>query len=155
MLPERNDEGNTEEGTGDAAERQDDRVEAVAVTQQEDGRNREHHARRRAIHAARNRLHYVVFDDAAPAQYAPQDAEAEYRGQFRSFDREAEDQGRVTDGNGDDDAEKPADTNGNPGQFRIGPVGVRCDGRVSQYDSPLPFLFCGKDYHSGSSLAAS
>ena len=155
MLPERNDECNSEECTGDTTESEDDRIEAIAVAQQEYGRNREHHARRGAIHAARNRLHYVVFDDAAPAQYAPQDAEAEYRGQFRSFDREAEDQCCVADGNGDNDAEKPADANGNPGQFRIGPVGVRCDGRVSQYDSPLPFLFCGKDYHSGSSLAAS
>ena len=155
MFPERNDEGNPEKRAGDTTEREDDRIESIAVSQQEYCRHRKHHAGRCPVYAAGNGLHDVVLDDAAPAQDATQDAEAEYGRQLRPLDRKAEYQGCVADRDGDDDAEKPADTNGNPGQLGIRFVGVRRDGRVSQYDSPLSFLFCGKDYHSGSSRAAS
>ena len=43
-----------------------------------------------------------------------QNAEAEDCREFGSFDGEAEDQRRVADRDGDDDAEEPTDADGNP-----------------------------------------
>jgi hypothetical protein len=123
VLAQWNDECDAEERSCNTAEGHDDRIELVAVTKDENRRHGKHHARRCGVHGTGDRLHDVVFDDAFPPQHATENAESENRRQFGTCNREAENQGRITDGDRDDHTDEPADNDGGPGEFRINPAG--------------------------------
>jgi hypothetical protein len=119
LLTQGNDETNAQECAGYRAEGQQHGIEVRAIAEDEDGRDREHHAAGCAVDRAGHGLRDVVLDDAVAPQDAAQNAEAEDGRQFRTLDGETEDQRGITDADGDDHAQEIADQDRRPGQFRI------------------------------------
>jgi hypothetical protein len=74
-----------------------------------------------AVNAAGNGLHDVVFDDALTPEHTAQNAETEYRREFRTLDRKPEDQSCITNRYRNHTADDPTDNERYPGQLRVWP----------------------------------
>ena len=118
LLAKRNDKSDTQHGACNTTKNHECITE-FRFSQNEQGGYREHHARRRAVHAACDRLVDVVFDDAGTLHDAAQDAKSKDGRKFRSFYGKPQNQSRVTDTDGDNSTEHVADKDGRDGEFGI------------------------------------
>ena len=119
VFAQRHDKGNAKECSGNTAERQQHRVETIAVAEHKNSGHGEHHSRGGAVHAASDCLHDIVFNNALATEHAAQDSETKDRGKLGALDGEPEYQCGIPNRYGNDATQEPADDGRRPGQFRV------------------------------------